>query len=156
MKVIDGVTTAYDISAKKATIDVSVLEGVPKANQDACTISYSEGTTAGTGSVSILAAMDDMTAYLSSGTGTTKKWLGILVDTGESTIIGIDYYSTPTSAAGALGSADVSAAAAVGGAAGEFVIYIACEDVLAAPKTIKLSKAGKTDKSITFTVTDVS
>ena len=73
----------------------------------------------------------------------TGKWIGFVIDTGESTIIGTKYNGS------ALTQADVDEAASIGVGAGKFVLWLKAE---AGNKSFVLSKEGKTDTTVAIVI----
>ena len=63
----------------------------------------------------------------------SHKWVGILITTGLSDIKAAQYNSYP------LTEADVTEAAAVGGTAGDIVMWLKCEEIEITPKEFTLS-----------------
>jgi hypothetical protein len=74
--------------------------------------------------------------------------VGLIVDTGEASIIGVSYNGTP------LSDGDVADANSVGAPAGSFVLWIKSVEAAITPKTFTLTKTGKTATTITINVVD--
>ena len=114
------------------------------ANQNAVTITFKGDD------IDILGDVDALEAYPSSNPAQgTHKWVGLLIDTGEDSIIGVKYNDYD------LTQEDVDEAKSIGGKDGEFVLWVKADEVVVSPKTFTLSKEGKDTRSITINVTDV-
>jgi len=135
----------FAVSVSKATAPADVNEVASTANQAAMSVSI-EGM-----NIEVSAPLDDLNSYASTDESQgTAKWLGILINTGESSISGISYNGS------AFSAQDIADATSVGGEAGEFVLWIKAETVAATPKTFTLTKTGKNSTVFTVTVTDTS
>lgn len=122
-------------------VDVSAKA---QANQDAVTVSFIGDD------IDIKADVDALNEYGSSvASQGTHKWVGLVVNTGEDSIIGVKYNNQE------LTQADVDEAATIGGGAGEFVLWIKADEVVTTPKTFTLSKEGKKVRTITINVEDI-
>ncbi|MGE4485695.1 MAG: S-layer homology domain-containing protein, partial [Oscillospiraceae bacterium] len=138
--------TRFSVSAAKlATVnnDVNVVES--QENQDAVSVSKSSNTVTVTGDLSALNSF----ASTNEAQG-THKWVGLVIDTGESSIIGVSYSGT------AFTQSDVDEAASVGVGAGKFVLWIKADEVATTAKTFTLSKSGKSTATITVNFTDAT
>lgn len=92
----------------------------------------------------VFGAEDSMNSFASyveaQGSG---KWFALLIDTGETDITTVSYNGS------ALTSADVAEAAAYGGSAGQFILWLKADVVKETPKEFTLTKTGKEAKTIT-------
>ena len=111
---------------------------VSQANQDMLTVTQSGDVI--TASVDVNALNSFASTDPNQGTG---KWIGFVIDTGESTIIGTKYNGS------ALTQADVDEAASIGVGAGKFVLWLKAE---AGNKSFVLSKEGKTDTTVAIVI----
>lgn len=132
------------ISAKAATAPADANQAAAAVNQAAVTVSTNGNT------INLAAKLDSMNSYASTSGRGTAKWFGLLISTGESTIEGMLYNGT------ALTSADVTEASACGGTAGDIILWLEMEKVVAEPKTISLAVEGKATASITIRATKVA
>ena len=132
----------WDMSGtKKATVTFSPEA---EANQNAVTITFKGND------IDIVGDVDALEAYPSANPAQgTHKWVALLVDTGEDSIIGVKYNGAE------LTQEDVDEAASVGGKAGEFVLWVKADEVIVTPKTFTISKEGKADRTITVNFNDV-
>ncbi|MEA4920196.1 MAG: S-layer homology domain-containing protein, partial [Clostridiaceae bacterium] len=132
--------TSFSVSVTKLAT-VNQADGntaVSQQNQDIVTVSKSSNTVTVTGSLANLNSFES--TNVSQG---THKWVGLVVDTGESSIIGVSYNGT------AFTQSDVNDAASVNVGAGKFVLWIKADEVVSTPKTFTLSKSGRTTITIT-------
>lgn len=148
----DQETPAYpeDLDMASEVVSASNLNpGMPGydkavANQNAVTITFKGDD------IDILGDVDALEAYPSSNPAQgTHKWVGLLIDTGEDSIIGVKYNDYD------LTQEDVDEAKSIGGKDGEFVLWVKADEVVVSPKTFTLSKEGRDTRSITINVTDV-
>lgn len=144
---VNEADTLFRVDARAAVIPVTMADGAGKANNDLITVNSSYNV------IEVLAPLDDLTGYTSSDTTQATlgdvNWLGILVNTNESTIVGIKYGNYT------FAQADVDEAAAVGGVAGEFILWIVADTVATTPKEFTLTKTNGTI-NMTVNVTDTS
>jgi hypothetical protein len=113
-------------------------------NQDAVTVSFVGDD------IDIQADVDALNEYASSvASQGTHKWVGLIVNTGEDSIIGVKYNDQE------LAQADVDEAATIGGGAGEFALWIKADEVVTTPKVFTLAKDGKKTRTITVNVNDI-
>ena len=147
-------TSSFSISVSKLA-KVSQTDGHTEdseANQAAVTISQSGNT------VTVAGALENLTAFASTDPSQgTHQWVGLAVDTGEASIIGVSYNDS------ALTQTDVDEAASVDVGAGSFVLWIKADEVVSTAKTFTLSKDGMRDTTVTIyfkepsaTVSDVT
>jgi len=120
-------------------------KAVSGANQDAVTVAQQGG------SVTVTANTGALNAFTSTVSEQgTHQWVGLVVATGQPSIIGVKYNGTE------LTQADVDEAASVGAPAGSFVLWLKADVVINTPYSFTLSKAGKTDKEITVSMQDTT
>ena len=120
-------------------------EEVSAANQAAVSVDRSGDTVTVSGN---LAALNNFTSTVSAQG--THRWVGLVVKTGQSSIIGVSYNGT------ALTAADVTDAESVGVDAGSFVLWIKADEVVSTSKTFTLSKSGYKSKTITVKFVDTN
>ncbi|NLT58258.1 MAG: S-layer homology domain-containing protein [Clostridiales bacterium] len=138
-------------STKRLNVSVDKLGTAPddvnkedsQANQDAVTVSKSGNT------VTVSAVLSQLKAFNSTNPDQgIHKWVGLVVDTGESSILGV-YYGEYE-----FIQADVDEAATVEVGAGKFVLWVKADELAGANKTFKLSKANRTSVTITLQFQD--
>ena len=105
-----------------------------QANQDAITVVQNGNEVIVKGDIANLYEFESTDPNQGSG-----KWVGLVIDTGEDSIIGVKYNGYD------LTQTDVEEAASVGVGAGKFVLWIKAE---AGDKQFTLSKAGKDDTQV--------
>ena len=144
---VNEASTLFSVDARAAVIPIAMADGAGKANNDLITVNSSYNV------VEVLAPLDDLTGYTSSDSTQAAlgdvNWLGILINTNEPTIVGIKYGNYT------FAQADVDEAAAVGGVAGEFILWIVADTVAVTPKEFTLTKTNGTI-NMTVNVTDTS
>lgn len=123
---------------------VKVADDVNKeksqANQDAITVTQSGNT------ITVSADVDALNSFASTNPSQgTGKWVGLAIDTGEKSIIGVTYNGT------ALTQDDVDEAASVEVGAGSFVLWLKAEN---GDKTFTLGKDGMEDTDVTVVIND--
>ncbi len=122
--------------AKLATVAADVNQVESQANQDAITVND-----LGDGNY-IIAVAGGVTLNAFESTDPAQgigEWIGLVVDTGEPSIIGVTFNGY------ALSAIDVAEATSVGAPAGSFIWWI---DADALPKTATLAVDGKEDAVI--------
>lgn len=144
-----GMTAPCTVTISNSGFNLAVtkLENAPsddnyidsQANQNAV---YSNRTGK---TVTVYGDLDALTAYQSTDPSQTgeKKWIGLIVDTGEDSIIEVKYGDY------AFTQDDVDDAKSVGAPAGNFVLWIDAAAVAVNPKTFTLTKG---DKNTTITI----
>ena len=78
----------------------------------------------------------------------THKWVGILITTGLPDITEAKYNNSQ------LTAADVAEAAAVGGSAGDIVMWLKCNEIVNTPKTFTLWASGYPETTFTVVVAE--
>lgn len=100
--------------------------------------------------ITIEADVDDLKTYASSNPAQgSAKWVGLVIDTNEDSIIGISFDGYP------LTQADVEEAASIGIGAGKFVLWLKAEDLVVEARTFTLSEEGKEDTEVTVELVDI-
>ena len=128
------------VTTKIATVANDVNKVKSQANQDAIEVTQSGNT------VTVLADVDTLNSFASTNPSQgTGKWIGLAINTGEPSIIGVKYGNY------AFTQDDVDEAASVGVGAGSFVLWLKAED---GNKSFILSKEGKSDTTITVEIVD--
>lgn len=99
------------------------------------------------GVITVTVPVEELISFPSSNPEQgTHKWVGLAVGTGEATLIGIKYGEYPFT------EDDVTEATGVGCSAGEFVLYLKCDEAVNTPKVFSLSKKGYAAENITVKV----
>ena len=102
--------------------------------------------------IEVTVPVKELTAYPSSNPAQgTHKCLGLEIKTGLASIVGVTYNKDYV-----LTSEDATEATSVGCSAGSFVLYIKADEIVAAPRTIYLDKAGYKEAAITINIKDTS
>jgi hypothetical protein len=78
----------------------------------------------------------------------THKWVGMNITTGLSDITAIKYNGSQ------LTSADATEAAAVGGSAGDIVMWLKCDEIANIPKVFTLWSTGYPEETFTVVITE--
>ncbi len=87
--------------------------------------------------ITVTVPVDELIAYESSNPAQgTHKWVAILITTGLPAITAVKYNGSQ------LTSADVAEAAAVGGQAGDIVMWLKCDEIINQPKSFTLWASG--------------
>ena len=103
-----------------------------KFNQGAITVTFDDSNIA---TVTVDADVSALESYASSNPAQgSGKWIGLAIDTGEDSIIGVKYNDYD------LAQVDVDEAASVGVGAGSFVLWLKAEN---GNRQFTLSKEGK-------------
>jgi hypothetical protein len=76
----------------------------------------------------------------------THKWVGVLVDTGAESLLGVTYSGYEFT------QADVDEATSMGGGAGVFVLWLKMDEVAQSAKSFVLAGADKDETTVTVTV----
>ena len=87
--------------------------------------------------ITVTVPVEELVPYESSNPAQgTHKWVAILITTGLPTITAVKYNGSQ------LTSADAAEAAAVGGQAGDIVMWLKCDEVVNQPKIFTLWASG--------------
>lgn len=139
----------FDVEVKLGTTEL--LIGAPHAETLAGNIAKVESVELIDDVVTVVADFAGMTSFV-GGAG-DHKYISLIFTTGEDSIVGINYHTTPDAAAYAFTSEglnnDVDEAAVNGGTAGDFVLFPMGELITATPKVFMLTKTGFAPKVIT-------
>lgn len=101
------------------------------------------------GIFTLVADISAMTAFESSNpVQGSHKWVGILITTGHSDILGVSYNGYR------LQADDVTEAKAFGGADGDIILWLKCDEVIETPKTFVLTSPGYEEKTFTVVITE--
>lgn len=116
-----------------------------RANQAAVKgVSYTGGV------ATIDVDVSDLTAYASDDPNQgTHKWIGLDVNTGLNTIVGLVYNGSYT-----MSQTDVEEAATVALGAGHFVLWVKADELVETPKTITIGKRGYNTVTIEIGVSE--
>lgn len=120
--------------AKLATVAADINQIESQANQDMITVNDLGGNVFEVVSTSTLNSFNSTNPAQGSG-----QWIGLVVDTGEASIIGVTFNGY------ALSAVDVAEATSVGVPEGSFVWWLKAEDL---PKSATLAVDGKADTTI--------
>lgn len=133
------------LGSKLAEVADDVNKVVSQVNQDDVTVTQDGNT------ITVSGRVNELNSFASTDPNQgTAKWIGLVIDTGESDITKVTYNGS------ALTQADVEDAASVGQGAGKFILWIKAEVVAETPKTFTLGTQGKEDTTITVIVEDTS
>jgi len=123
---------------KPDTWNVSVTNATASLSED-MTVNQSkvESITIVNNVITVTVPVDELVSYASSNpTQGTHKWGAILITTGLPEITAVKYNGSQ------LTSADAAEAAAVGGQAGDIVMWLKCDEVVNEPKVFTLWASG--------------
>lgn len=142
---VEGTVTRPDYGVNSVDLfQLGVKIATFEANETKSSVSIDYNT------ITISAPLDDLEVRTSADPEQgDAKWVGILIDTGMPSIIGVKYGTYDFTAT------DVAEATAVGGVAGEFVLWIKANIVVDTPKTFVLSK-GTALAKVTVNVVNTS
>ena len=124
-----------------------------KANQDAITVALAPVTAEGKLEVTVSGSLVDMKEFTSKNTeqaSVASKWIGLIVETGETSIVGVKVDGI------ALTEADVTEADSVKAPKGSFILWLRAEQVVTTPRTLTLSADGKKPVEVTIRFEDTS
>lgn len=126
--------------SKIAKVADDVNKELSQANQDAIVVTR-EGDV-----ITVTADVANLNEFASTNPSQgTGKWIGLAIDTGEESIIGVEYNGY------ALTQADVDEAASVEVGEGSFVLWLKAEN---GDKKFTLSKNGKQDTIVKVVIND--
>jgi len=123
---------------KPDTWNISVTNATASLSED-MTVNQSkvESITIVNNVITVTVPVDELVSYASSNpTQGTHKWGAILITTGLPEITAVKYNGSQ------LTSADAAEAAAVGGQAGDIVMWLKCDEVVNEPKVFTLWASG--------------
>jgi hypothetical protein len=99
--------------------------------------------------ITVTAPVDELLAYASSNPAQgTHKWVAILISTGLPAITAVKYNGSH------LTSADANEAAAVGGQAGDIVMWLKCDEIVNTPKSFTLWSSGYPEATFTVVIVE--
>ena len=99
--------------------------------------------------ITVTAPVDELLAYPSSNPAQgTHKWVGMLITTGLPDITAVKYNGSQ------LTAADATEAAAVGGSAGDIVMWLKCDEIINTPKVFTLWASGYPEATFTVVITE--
>lgn len=101
------------------------------------------------GVITVAAPVSELIAFPSSNPAQgTHKWVGMLITTGLTDITAVKYNGSQ------LTDADATEAAAVGGSAGDIVMWLKCDEIVNTPKTFTLWASGYPEATFTVVITE--
>mgnify|MGYP000203759207 CR=1 FL=1 len=99
--------------------------------------------------ITLTVPVDELLAYASSNPSQgTHKWVAILITTGLPAITAVKYNGSQ------LTSADANEAAAVGGQAGDIVMWLKCDEIVNTPKSFTLWSSGYPEATFTVVINE--
>lgn len=99
--------------------------------------------------ITVTVPVDGLIAYESSTPAQgTHKWVAILITTGLPAITAVKYNGSQ------LTSADADEAAAVGGQAGDIVMWLKCDEIVNQPKSFTLWASGYPEATFTVVIAE--
>lgn len=99
--------------------------------------------------ITVTAPVDELLAYPSSNPAQgTHKWVGMLITTGLADITAVKYNGSQ------LTAADATEAAAVGGSAGDIVMWLKCDEIINTAKVFTLWASGYPEATFTVVITE--
>lgn len=99
--------------------------------------------------ITVTAPVDELTSYASSNPAQgTHKWVAILITTGLPAITAVKYNGS------LLTSDDANEAAAVGGQAGDIVMWLKCDEIVNTPKSFTLWSSGYPEATFTVVIVE--
>jgi len=124
---------------------------IPTPTGDDLTANQSKVTaiTIEDGVITVEAPVSELIAFASSNPAQgTHKWVGMLITTGLPDITAVKYNGSQ------LTAADVTEAAAVGGSAGDIVMWLKCDEIISTPKVFTLWASGYPEATFTVVITE--
>ena len=99
--------------------------------------------------ITVTVSVDELLAFASSNPAQgTHKWVAILITTGLPAITAVKYNGNQ------LTSADANEAAAVGGQAGDIVMWLKCDEIVNTPKSFTLWSSGYPEATFTVVIVE--
>ena len=99
--------------------------------------------------ITVSVLVKDLVAFPSSNPAQgTHKWVGMLITTGLAYITAVKYNDSQ------LTAADVTETAAVGGSAGDIVMWLKCDEIVNTPKVFTLWSTGYPEETFTVVITE--
>ena len=97
--------------------------------------------------ITVVVSVSELIAFPSSNPAQgTHKWVGMLITTGLADITAAKYNGSQ------LTSADAAEAAAVGGSAGDIVMWLKCDEIINTPKVFTLWVSGYPEATFTVVI----
>jgi len=101
------------------------------------------------GVITVAVPVSKLLAFPSSNPAQgTHKWIGMLITTGLADITAVKYNGSQ------LTAADATEAAAVGGSAGDIVMWIKCDEIINTPKAFTLWTSGYHEATFTVVIVE--
>ena len=101
------------------------------------------------GVITVAVPVSELIAFPSSNSAQgTHKWVGMLITTGLPDITAVKYNGSQ------LTSADATEATAVGGSAGDIVMWLKCDEIINTPKTFTLWASGYPEETFTVAIAE--
>ena len=101
------------------------------------------------GVITVAVPVSELIAFPSSNPAQgTHKWVGMLITTGLADITAVKYNGSQ------LTAADATEAAAVGGSAGDIVMWLKCDEVINTPKVFTLWASGYPEATFTVVIAE--
>ena len=99
--------------------------------------------------ITVVVSVSELIAFPSSNPAQgTHKWVGMLITTGLADITAAKYNGSQ------LTSADAAEAAAVGGSAGDIVMWLKCDEIINTPKVFTLWVSGYPEATFTVVIAE--
>ena len=101
------------------------------------------------GVITVAVPVSELIAFPSSNPAQgTHKWIGMLITTGLADITAVKYNGSQ------LTAADATEAAAVGGSAGDIVMWLKCDEIINTPKAFTLWTSGYHEATFTVVIVE--
>ncbi|MGI5964060.1 MAG: hypothetical protein ACOX7N_10255 [Lawsonibacter sp.] len=101
------------------------------------------------GVITVAVPVSELIAFPSSNPAQgTHKWIGMAITTGLSDISAVKYNGSQ------LTAADATEAAAVGGSAGDIVMWLKCDEIINTPKVFTLWASGYPEATFTVVIAE--
>ncbi len=130
--------------------NISVAK-IPTPNGDDLVTNQSKvsGITIKDNVITVAVPVSELIAFPSSNPAQgTHKWIGMLITTGLSDITAVRYNGSQ------LTAADATEATAVGGSAGDIVIWLKCDEIINTPKVFTLWASGYPEATFTVVIVE--
>ena len=102
------------------------------------------------GVITVTAPVSELIAFPSSNPAQgTHKWIGMVITTGLPDITAVKYNGSQ------LTATDATEAAAVGGSAGDIVMWLKCDEIVNTPKTFALWASGYPEATFTVVISEL-
>ena len=130
--------------------NISVAK-IPTPNGDDLVTNQSKvsGITIKDNVITVAVPVSELIAFPSSNPAQgTHKWIGMLITTGLSDITAVKYNGSQ------LTAADATEATAVGGSAGDIVMWLKCDEIINMPKVFTLWASGYPEATFTVLIAE--